>query len=276
MIRRLLYPLFILIAMGLWSLHENKVKENTSTLENPTIAIIDTPEKYSTSLKSALPPTGPPRIAGLFGRVLKGKTDKDFESLSNDVSRKIVFIMGPDGLVRLLGLNQKQILYEIGYTKDYIERLKQEGYRFKLLVFKNENSVDSDQTIQPATWERVLRLTTKAYPELAEKIQAQAQSLQSIPFTIIQTQAPHPFAGVEKQIEKQGPQHPDYIDETRLTQLPATLWQVRAFLFYKVHLTELFAGDGFTHKEDGTKGIAEYAILNQKVISLPNALLIDL
>jgi len=81
---------------------------------------------------------GSPRVRGLMGRVLKGKSDGDFETLSDDRDRKIVFVMGSDGLEGLVGSSNDQILTRIGYTAEYVARLQHDGYRFKLVVFSGD------------------------------------------------------------------------------------------------------------------------------------------
>ncbi len=195
----------------------------------------------------------------LVGRVLKGKTDQDFLSLSNDPDRKIVFLMGADGLKALSGSPREQILEKIGYTHDYVARLKGEGHRFKLVTFSAASA-----TALPGTWENVIALAAQAYPPVAVKIKARLQELKDTPFEKIQAQASAPFATVDQA----GRAHPDFIDEKALEKRPGSLWEVRAFLYYRLRLMDLYAGDGWTRTPDGSKGMQEYVVLNRPLAQL--------
>ncbi|HLD75813.1 MAG TPA: hypothetical protein VI874_02250, partial [Candidatus Norongarragalinales archaeon] len=42
-------------------------------------------------------------VSGLCGRIIRGKKAGDFETLTDDPDRKLVMLMGPDGLETLLG-----------------------------------------------------------------------------------------------------------------------------------------------------------------------------
>jgi hypothetical protein len=210
---------------------------------------------------------GGPRVRGLMGRVLKGKGDSDFETLSDDRDRKIVFVMGSDGLEGLVGSSNEQILSKIGYTAEYVARLAHDGYRFKLVVFKS--GPDAGQL---ATWDHVVELVAGAYPDIAAKIRAALPRLKRTSFSVIEQQAPSRFAAVDRV----GRDHADYVDEQRLQTSDGALWQVRAFLYYRIRLTELYAGDGVTRTADGKKGLNEYIVPNRPVRDLAGARLVNL
>lgn len=205
---------------------------------------------------------GKVQARALVGRVLKGKADADFETLSYDASRKLVFLMGEDGLAGLAGLGNDAILEKIGYTKEYIDRLKKEGTHFKLVVFRARGEAGL-----PAEWDNVARLATKAYPDLAPKIARALPELKRRSFRELEAQAPTKFAAVDAI----GASHPEYIDEKKLAAREGKPWEVRAFLYYRARLMELYAGDGYTRTPDGKKGLREYVVLNQAVRSLPDA-----
>jgi hypothetical protein len=208
-----------------------------------------------------------PKVGGLMARVLKGKSDTDFETLSEDRDRKIVFLMGSDGLERLVGATNDQILAKIGYTADYVARLEREGYRFKLVVFKS--GPDSGQL---ATWEHVVELVVSTYPDIAAKVTAALPRLKRTSFARIEKQAPSRFAIVDSV----GRDHEDYVDEGRLKTLDGALWQVRAFLYYRIRLTELYAGDGITRTVDRKKHLKEYIAPNKAIRDLLGARTVDL
>jgi hypothetical protein len=202
-----------------------------------------------------------------MGRVLKGKDDGAFETLSDDRDRKIVFLLGSDGLESFVGSSRDEILAKIGYTTDYIARLAHDGYRFKLVVFKS--GPDADQL---ATWDHVVDLVARTYPDVAAKITAALPRLERASFSEIEHQAPSRFAAVDKA----GRDHADYIDEQRLRASDGAPWRVRAFLYYRVRVMELFAGDGITRTADGKRGLKEYVARNKPIRDLAGARLVDL
>ncbi|HLD99297.1 MAG: hypothetical protein A2428_16965 [Bdellovibrionales bacterium RIFOXYC1_FULL_54_43] len=228
--------------------------------------IIATPEEYLKVLRCP-EKAGKIQIKGLVGRVLKGKAASEFDTLSNDPTRKLIFLMGSDGLEGLVGMNNDQIFTKIGYTSDYIKRLKNEGYKFKLVVFKSQGD---DGKL--ATWNNVGQLVAKLYPGVASKIKTAMPRLKNTSFSRIEQQAPSKFSAVDKV----GKSHPDYVDEVRLEKSEGKLWEVRGFLFYKARLMDLYAGDGFTRDVKGNKGLKEYIVSNKPVKELPSAALTDL
>jgi len=228
--------------------------------------VVSSPQDY-VKLLSSPDRKGKVRVGKLVGRVLKGKTEKDFETLTNDSARKIVFLMGNEGLEQLIGLNNAQILDKIGYTPDYIERLEREGYRFKLVIFKRRGE---DGLL--ATWDNVVRLTEKVYPGVAAKVKAALPELKSKTFSQLQSQAPSAFSTVDKA----GATDPAYFDEERLANCEGKPWQVRAFLFYRVRLMDFFSGDGYTVSADGKRGLKEFIVANKPIKLLPAHLMIDL
>ncbi len=52
----------------------------------------------------------------IMGKITRGKIPKDFRTLTHDPDRKIVMLMGADGLESLLGNSGQDLLVEIGYT----------------------------------------------------------------------------------------------------------------------------------------------------------------
>ena len=60
-------------------------------------------------------------VSGLCGRIIRGKKTEDFTTLTDDPLRKIVMLMGSDGLENILGKTGYEMLTEIGYEKSYIK-----------------------------------------------------------------------------------------------------------------------------------------------------------
>ena len=249
---------FALIFSAHFAFSETVVKASAVSSCSKIQKKITTPKQYVEALKCP-ELANQVRVNGLFGRVLKGKTETDFASLSDDPKRKLIFLMGDDGLEKLIGLRSDQIFEKIGYTHEYVERLKKEGYRFKVVMFKSKGD-----DVRLATWDNVANLVEKQYPELTSKVKRVLPELKKSSFSQIEAQAPTKFSVVDKT----GESHPDFFDEEKLRKSGGRLWQVRAFLFYRVRLMDLYAGDGYSRTSDGQKGLKEYMMLNAPVSSL--------
>lgn len=118
-------------------------------------------------------------IYTLVGRVMSGRTARDFESLSADPDRPIVFLMGPDGLQRLLHKSGYQMLIQLGYTQDMVRRnIIDEGNTLKLVVFHR------DSLARVATWDNMMDMLADAYPLVYPKLVAQLHALKSTPFRV--------------------------------------------------------------------------------------------
>ena len=121
--------------------------------------------------------------SGLFGRILRGKTLQDFESLSDDFHRPIVMVMGPQGLQSITGKTHMEALKIIGYTSDYITYRISQGYDFKLVVF------EEGQQVLPATWDNIFLMTYEIFPDIKKKLHPLEEELKSKTFDEIQDMA---------------------------------------------------------------------------------------
>lgn len=205
-------------------------------------------------------------ITGLCGRILRGKTDKDFETLSDDPNRLIIMLMGGDGLEELLGKTGYEALITIGYMRDYIEYKLTQGVHFKLVIFKE------GEIAKLATWDNTLYLISQIYPKIRKKIYKQLPLLKNTPFSEIERKAGFKF----DEIDKFGPKDKRFMTYKRFKKSKGTLEDVRVFLHHTIHLRELFAGDGFTYNEEGKRGLREYIAPNRKLKELGDYSLIDI
>ncbi len=185
----------------------------------------------------------------VFARVLRGKSESDFTTLTDDVERRVVFFMDQSGLASIAGKQGDPLLYALGYTEDYVRSLRSSGTKFRLVIFsKNENVV-------PATWENLQKIAADAYPNgpVALLFARYSDALKSISFLEIEKQAPLTFAELSS-LSRTDPRH------IRLDKLTpeSELWEFRAFLYNEFRVTELYSGDGYTVLPDGTRGLAEY------------------
>ncbi len=205
-------------------------------------------------------------ITGICGRVLRGKSPKDFETLTNDPQRKIVMLMGADGLEKLLGKSGYEALITIGYMLDYIEYKVKNGFQFKLVIFHE------GEKAKLATWDDVALMVSQIYPKAKSKIYHQLEKVKLTKFSEIERVANRKF----NIIDKIGPEDKDFITYERLNNSEGTLIDVRAFFYHTVHLRELFSGDGFTYDANGERGLREYVAPNCKLEELGEYNLIDM
>ncbi len=101
----------------------------------------------------------------IAGRILRGKTPNDFNTLSDKPDRKIVFFLDSASLNELIGLTGIEILMQIGYDPDYITHLKEDGTVFKLSVFPRE-------LFKLGNWDNLLDLASEFYPNWTSQIAA--------------------------------------------------------------------------------------------------------
>lgn len=204
------------------------------------------------------PPTG---FQGCVGRLIRGKTEADFETLTPDPNRRVVFLMDSDGLGKLEGKSGYQQLMEVGKSpKEILDEIQNQGLRYKLIVWPG----DSGPTKQ-ATWDNLLDMMAEQYPQVADKIQASRHDLKSEQnFSNWEKQAGFEFGEV-----KRG--DPRFIGYEELQQREGKPWEVRAFLYNSCNVNSLYSGDGYTKRPDGGQGVPEYIVPNLKVNDLPSA-----
>ncbi|MFX1573628.1 MAG: hypothetical protein ACFFB0_12830 [Promethearchaeota archaeon] len=205
-------------------------------------------------------------ITDIMGKITRGKTSKDFKTLTHDPTRKIVMLMGSDGLERILGNSGLETLVEIGYTQDHIHHLINQGFKFKLVIF---NAVSSCLL---ATWDNTAKLASKVYPKAKKKIYNKLEELTQVSFEKIEKES----SMIWGEIDKIGTSDPNFMTYKRFKQSKGTLIDVRKFFYFTLHFRELFSGDGFTYNQKGEKTLKEYICLNQKLKNFSDYRLIDI
>lgn len=210
-----------------------------------------------------------PPDSTLRGRILRGRDDSEFEVLGTP-DRDIVFIMGPDGLSAMPGLEPLAALDQIGLTPRYVEGRIAQGYHFKLLVF------EGGHTAPLATWDNALNMVAAVHPDLTEDIERHRAALKATPFEVWQARVAEPL----DDIELAGPAHSDYMSLERYralsTEQRADPLMLRRVLFHVEHLGTLFSGDGYTRTPDGQISLAEYLVPNGRIGALPEAIIVGL
>ncbi|MBN2154198.1 MAG: hypothetical protein JW839_22275 [Candidatus Lokiarchaeota archaeon] len=209
-----------------------------------------------------------PPVTGLCGRILRGRQPEDFETMTDDPERKLVMLMASDGLARLVGKSDYDALLLIGYEKDYIKHKMEDGYEFKLVVFKEGGA------IKLATWDNVAEAVAAVYPDARKKLYRRLKDLKRKPFREIQAKAGEGY-DLDAAFRR-GPSDPGFMTYERLKAAKGSLVDVRAFLFHAVQLRALFSGDGYTYDEDGTRGLKEYIAPNKRLDDLGEHAVVDL
>jgi nicotinamidase-related amidase len=223
--------------------------------------------EYEQLVNSKKTPTN--KVEGLVGRILRGKNPSDFNTLTDDPSRKVVFLVDSDGLGKLPGLSGYEMLIKVGYTEDYLKTKVEEGCKFKLVVFPE------GQVAKLATWDNTLDILSEVYPEFAQIFNNPnvRDQLKSSTFTQLQSSAGFDFAA----IDKAGKNDPKYMTADRFSAIKRpSLTDIRAFLYFSVYLKELFTGDGYTRTGSGQRGVPEYIIPNKPIAQLGPSRIMDI
>jgi len=204
---------------------------------------------------------------GLYVRILRGRTPEDFVAMSDDPDRKVVMFVGGADSGSLVGLTSYEMLNRLGYTEDYIADLLESGQRFKLLVFK------SNRNTFPTIWGTLPDVVGRIYStRVGDMVARCLTELRDLTFTQIEQRAGFSFA----EVNKLGKDDPRFMTVDRLLMSEGRVEHVRAFLYFSLHLKELFSGDGYTYTPDGRRGMKEHFALNKPVTELKDAVLVDL
>lgn len=171
----------------------------------------------------------------IMGKITRGKIPKDFQTLTHERDRKIVMLMGADGLESLLGKSGQDLLVEIGYTQDHIDHLISEGYKFKLVIF------EPSQSCLLATWDNAAQLASEIYPKVKQKIYQKLDDIKKTPFSEIEKESGLNWG----KIDKIGDNDPNFMTYNRFKRSKGSLSDVRAFFYFTLHFRELFSGDGY-------------------------------
>lgn len=226
-------------------------------MKQPTL--VKTPAEYAAAFQEAQPVTIDPR-SKMLGRIVRGKSPNDFQRLAAD-ERRLVFVMGPDGLEQLPGKPTRDALATIGLMPEYVAGRIKQGYSFRLALFEAR-----DPSL--ATWDNVLREAGSVYPSLRRDLRTHAKALPR-----------QPLPANSDEVDLAGPSHPEFMSLERYQNLPAderTAEALRRLLRHEVHLAPLFKGDGYTYLPNGRRGMQEHVVPNGPIASLRNAVLLDL
>ncbi|RPJ01909.1 MAG: hypothetical protein EHM39_02620 [Chloroflexi bacterium] len=171
-------------------------------------------------------------LDGFTGRILRGRAESDFATLTDDPRRRVVFLTDAAAFCTLIGCDGREILAQIGYDEAFIKRLLVRQTRFKLALFP-------DLEKRLATWDNLLDLVCTAYPEWRAAVERVRPNLKTSPFEALAGEAAEVrarladvlnvnrlFAGdgyTRREVDPQRRVHPEYVILNRpLIDLPAT------------------------------------------------------
>lgn len=218
--------------------------------------------------------------SGLCGRIIRGKQPADFLSLTDDPTRKLVMVLGPDGLRTLLGKSGYKMLLAIGYDKPYIESKVSGGTQFKLVVFSQQAA-----NAKKAIWSHVVASVSEAYPDAAGLLK------QNLPvLKCLRTPAAKGWrkdvdwfmfckaVGFDPaEVDKIGRDDPRFMTYERfVSESAGDVFAARLFLYFTLYLKELYGGDGYTYNGQGKRGATEYIVPNKPIASLGEHELVDI
>jgi len=222
-----------------------------------------TPYEYIQALKTGQAIPSLPQ--GLFGRIIHGTSDQDLEVLSPKANRRLVMVLGEDGLLMATRLSAYEMLSEIGYHAPYMQYLLERNYRFQMLAFTN------DQPLL-ATWPAIMQAVCGAYPEVADKIEPYLSVFERTKYPLFEDEAGYEFGSVDRT----GPSDERFMTLERFLRCHGSALEARAFLYFTVRLFEHFRGDGYTSDRPGHRGLREYIVPNQTLAQLGNFAVCDL
>lgn len=205
------------------------------------------------------------RVRNLYGRVCRSKLSQPLV-LAEERDRRVTMVMGPSGIEKLFGKSGFDMLIELGHTSEYIEREVAAGTKFSLVVFRRQKGMAT------ATWTNVIKAVALHYPEVADIVTPYAAVLKSTAFADWQAQAGFSLA----EVHAKGAADPRFMTVARLLQSKRDALAVRRFLYHVIRLTELFSGDGYTRRHDGTRGVREYVVENKVIACLGEQVTVEL
>ncbi|MFA5020973.1 MAG: hypothetical protein WC517_02860 [Patescibacteria group bacterium] len=209
------------------------------------------------------------KVEGVLGRIIRGKRAEDFETLTDDSTRRLILLTDPLALRAMIGVPAFDLLLRVGWDHPYAVSKIRDGYKVKLVVFAEGGNA------LLCTWDNMIHLVGKAYPEIDQKLRRWLPELKKLDFKKFD-QIELAYGCDMSSIDHDGPSNPQYMTVERYKTAADTLVNARAFLYFAIHLRELFAGDGSTRDSLGNVGVKEYMALNCPISELKDAELIDL
>lgn len=207
--------------------------------------------------------TVPPALAGVCGRVVRGRGEADFAMLAFASGRRLAWVTGPDGLHSMLGRSGAQIMLGIGKDRTWLREKLAEGMRWRLVVLPQATCTRAD-------WAGVFAMVDTHYPEIASKLSRWRASVRDP--ALARNIDPAFVRGAVKD----DPDHPDHLGVTRYATCEDTAINARLFLWHALGLNQHFAGDGWATDPLTGERVEEYLTANVPLATVEEHQFIDL
>ena len=223
-----------------------------------------TPGEYCTIFAGRQPPSS--ALAGVCGRVIRVGAGKRPEYLSYPETKRLAWVVGPNGLAAIVGRTGLQILLDLGTKPEGIQGNLAKNMLWVLAIFPEVRCA-------PATWEGLFGMVETHFPTgVGERLRRWADALAE-GSTLLDAGQKARYGSPKV---KEDPTHPDHMTPDRYlvgADTPENAW---LFLWHSVGLNDLYTGTGFSRGDDGKRGHMEYLAPNVRVAELGEAELIEL
>lgn len=199
---------------------------------------------------------------GCYGRIVRSRALP--ETLTEDKGRKLVMVMGADGLLSIAGLSPLAMLEKIGYPRQYVEEKMKDGTRFFLLLFQLGR-----EEVLPATWSNVLSIAGRIYEKSSDILLNALDYLENTPYEKFEAEVGYRLCEVGEDDER-------FVGLDELLSSDCSPQMVRKFLYHTLRLNELFTGTGVTLTEQGLSGVREFVVADRKLTDLREGMLVEL
>ncbi len=167
-----------------------------------------------------------------------------------DADQLCPFIIGPDGVKKLNGMNHRDLLLNIGYKEDWLNLKHSRGLVFYLVVFR-KSTCDEELKMAPvlATWDGIFELITQISNDCAEKLRPYWAQMDKVEYT-------KDIESIENaELYKMVSSFDEFAKASVVCDSPK---MARQFLRHTLKCNALFKGDGFTYSEQGVQGLTGY------------------
>ena len=221
-------------------------------------------------------------VSHLGFRILRGVSDKDFETMTDTPEVRRIIQLAPLSGSGMFGKSGYDMLLQIGYDPKSIEGYVRAGKKFKMVIFE----LGPDSPVKRATWVNVTEAIKKAYPEidiLKDHVKL-ANVMRNIPFENFEKM----FGGIGSfdKIKGLGSAHPLFVTLDKLMQIQEfeksnklaiiNAAHIRLWMFLAMNFNALFSGDGHTWTSEGKNGVDEFVMANVPLTKLGKYELFDL
>ncbi|MGU3539673.1 hypothetical protein [Methylobacterium sp. A54F] len=191
----------------------------------------------------------PGALAGVCGRVVRGKSEAEFTMLAFASGRRLAWVTGPAGLRSMIGRSGAKIVLGIGKDAAWLREKVVEGMGWRLVVLPQSECARAD-------WAGVFAMVEVVYPEVARKLLRWRDAIRDQ--ALVAKINPALVSGAVK--DDAG--HPDHMSVARYEACSDTAANARVFLWHTLGLNQHFTGDGWATDPLTRERVEEYLTAN--------------